>query len=102
VAVRAELPAKILTGQFKVTLEPVLTSTTDQPRQVTLALESEGHPIAPPVSCVVEPSGPKEQAILLPMDCGLKSGQQVRWVLRDAITDEALAMQDAVSQIDLW
>ena len=101
VGVRAELPARI-TGQFKVVLEPVVTSTTDQPRQVTLALEAAGQPVAPPLSCVVEPGGSVEQTILLPMGCGLESGQRVRWVLRDAVTGEVLAEQDAVSQVDLW
>ena len=42
-----------------------------------------------------------EQTILLPMGCGLESGQCVRWVLRDAVTGEVLAEQDAVSQVDL-
>ena len=101
VGVRAELPARI-TGQFKVVLEPVVASTTDQPRQVTLALEAAGQPVAPPLSCVVEPSGAVEQTILLPMGCGLETGQRVRWVLRDAVTGEVLAEQEAVSQVDLW
>jgi hypothetical protein len=101
VGVRAELPTRI-TGQFKVVLEPVVTSTTDQPRQVTLALEAAGQPVAPPLSCVVEPGGSVEQTILLPMGCGLESGQRVRWVLADAVTGEVLAEQDAVSQVDLW
>ena len=97
---RAELPTRI-TGQFKVVLEPVIASTTDQPRQVALALEAAGQPVAPPLSCVVDPSGSVEQTILLPMGCGLESGQRVRWVLRDAVTGEVLAEQDAVSQVDL-
>jgi len=101
VGVRAELPARI-TGQFKIVLEPVVTSTTDQPRQVTLALEAAGQPVAPPLSCVVEPGGATEQTILLPMGCGLEAGQRVRWVLRDAVTGEVLVEQDAVSQVDLW
>jgi len=101
VGVAADLPARI-TGQFKVVLEPVVASTTDQPRQVTLSLEAAGQPVAPPLSCVVAPAAATEQTILLPMGCGLEAGQRVRWVLCDAVTGEVLAEQDAVSQVDLW
>jgi hypothetical protein len=68
---------------------------------VTLALESDGRPAVPLLSSVVEPSGPAEQVILLPGGCGLQPGQRVRWVLRDAVTGEVLAEQEAVSQVDL-
>jgi len=80
----------------------VVASTTDQPRQITLALEVAGQPVAPPLSCVVEPAGAIEQTILLPQGCGLEAGQRIRWVLRDAVTGEVLVEQDAVSQVDLW
>ena len=47
---------------------------------------------------VVGPSGPTTVDVFLPMGCGLKPGDRVRWVLRDAVTDEVLAEQEAVSQ----
>lgn len=98
--VRAELPARI-TGLFKVTLEPVVTSTTDLPRQVTLALEAAGDPVIPPLSLTVAPGDSIQQTILLPQGCGLEAGQRVRWVLRDTVTGEVLIEQDAVNQDDL-
>jgi hypothetical protein len=101
VEVRAELPDHI-TGQFRVVLEGVASSTTDQARQVTLTLEANGEPVAPALSCVVEPGAAVEQTILLPMGCGLESGQRVHWVLRDAVTTELLFEKDAVSMVDLW
>ena len=102
VGVRAELPQVIRNAQFKVRLEPVSADLFDQPRQVTLSLEKAEEPVVPPLSCVVGPSGPATVDVFLPMGCGLEPGDQVRWVLRDAVTEEMLAEQEAVSQVDLW
>ena len=100
--VRAELPKAIRSAQFKVVLEPVSAEMFDQPRQVTLSLEKAGQPVVPPLSCVVGPGGPATVDVFLPMGCGLEPGDQVRWLLRDAVTDEVLAEQEAISEIDLW
>ena len=102
VGVRAELPTVIRTAQFKVTLEPVATAVFDQPRQVALVLEKAGGPVIPPLSCVVTAGEPATLEVFLPMGCGLEPGDRVRWLLRDAVTDEVLAEQDAVSEVDLW
>jgi hypothetical protein len=102
VGVRAELPSVIRTAQFKVTLEPRATGIFDQPRQVTLSLEKAGQPVIPPLSCVVSPGEPTMLDVFLPMGCGLEWGDQVRWLLQDAVTDEVLAEQEAISQLDLW
>jgi len=40
--------------------------------------------------------------VFLPMGCGLEPGDRVRWVLRDAGTEELLDEQEATSQVDLW
>jgi len=102
VGVRVELPAVIRSAQFKVTLEPVATTVFDQPRQVTLSLEKAGQPVVPPLSCVVAPGEPTTLDVFLPLGCGLEPGDRVRWLLRDAVTDEVLAEQDATSEVDLW
>jgi hypothetical protein len=102
VKVRAELPLEICNAQFKVRLEPVIADLFDQPRQVRLSLEKEGEPVVPPLSCVVGPGGPVSMDVFLPMGCGLKPGDRVHWVLRDAATEEVLAEQEAVSRVDLW
>jgi hypothetical protein len=102
VGVRVELPRVIRSAQFKVVLEPVSTSIFDQPRQVALSLEKAGQPVVPPLSCVVGPGQPTTLDVFLPMGCGLEPGDQVRWVLRDAVTDEVLAEQEATSEVDLW
>ena len=101
VGIRAVLPATIRSGQFKVTLEPVLADLLDQPRQVTLSLEKAGEAVMRPQSCVVAPGEPTTLVVLLPMDCGLEPGDRVHWLLRDAVTDELLAEQEAISQVDL-
>lgn len=102
VGVRVELPAVIRSAQFKVTLEPVATTIFDQPRQVTLSLEKAGQPVVPPLSCVVAPGQPTTVDVFLPLGCGLEPGDRVRWLLRDAVTDEVLAKQKATSEVDLW
>ena len=102
VGVRAELPRVIHNAQFKVILEPVSASIFDQPRQVALSLEKAGQPVVPPLSCVVGPGQPTTLDVFLPMGCGLEPSDQVRWVLRDAVTDEVLAEQEATSEVDLW
>ena len=101
VGVRAELPSVIHMAQPEVVLEPMSTDLFDQPRQVTVSLEKAGKPVAPPVSQVVQASGPTKALILLPMDCGLAEGDLVQWVVRDALTGEVLAEQDTTSQVDL-
>jgi len=40
--------------------------------------------------------------LFLPDGCGLAPGDRVRWLLRDAVTGELLAEQEAISQVDLW
>lgn len=100
--VRVELPEIIRNAQFQVQLEPVAADMFDQPRQVTLTLEKGDQLVVPPISQVVGPGGPATVKFLLPMGCGLEPGDLLRWVLRDAITDEVLAEQEAVSQVDLW
>ena len=102
VGVRVELPHEILNAQFKVRLEPVSASLLDQPRQVSLGLEKSGEPVVPPLSCVVGLGGPVTVDVFLPMGCGLEPGDQVRWVVRDAVTEEVLAEQEAISRVDLW
>ena len=102
VGVRVDLPRVIRSAQFRVHLEPVVTDLLDQPRQVELVLEKAGEPVVPPLSCVVGPGSSTEVQVFLPMGCGLEPGDRVRWVLRDAVTGEVLAEQDAVSQVDLW
>jgi hypothetical protein len=102
VGVRAELPSVIRTAQFKVTLEPRATGIFDQPRHVTLSLEKAGQPVIPPLSCIVSPGEPTMLDVFLPMGCGLEWGDQVRLLLQDAVTDEVLAEQETISQLDLW
>jgi len=102
VGVRVELPRVIRSAQFRVTLEPVSTSIFDQPRQVALSLEKAGQPVVPPLSCVVGPGQTTTLDVFLPMGCGLEPGDQVHWVLRDAVTDEVLAEQETTSEVDLW
>lgn len=102
VKVQVELPQVIRHAQFKVRLEPVTADLFDQPRQVTLSLEKGGKPVVPPLSCVVGPGGPALVDVFLPMGCGLEPGDRVRWVLRDAVTDELLKDQEATSRVDLW
>jgi len=102
VGVSAELPTVIRTAQFKLTLIPIATSVFDQPRQVALVLEKAGSPVIPPLSCVVAPGEPTTLEVFLPMGCGLEPGDRVRWLLRDAVTDEVLAEQKATSEVDLW
>jgi hypothetical protein len=102
VGVRAELPREIRNAQFRVRFEPEAADIFDRPRQIRLTLEKAGEPIIPPLSCVIGPSGPTTVDVFLPMGCGLVPGDRVRWVLRDAVTEELLAEQEAVSQVDLW
>jgi len=102
VGVQVKLPQVIRNAQFKVELEPVVADLFDQPRQVRLSLEKEGQPVVPPLSCVVAPSGSVTLDVFLPMGCGLQPGDRAHWVLRDAVTEEVLAEQDAVSKVDLW
>jgi len=102
VGVRAELPKIIRSAQFKVVLEPVSADMFDQPRQVTLSLEKAGGAVVPALSYVVRPGQPSTLDVFLPMGCGLEPGDQVCWLLRDAVTDEVLAEQESISEIDLW
>ena len=102
VGVQVEYPGVINMAQFKVKLQPVAADIFARPRQVSLALEKEDRSVVPPLGVVVTPSGPVEADVFLPMGCGLEPGDQVRWLLRDAVTGEVLASQDAVSQVDLW
>ena len=44
---------------------------------------------------------PVQADLFLPMGCGVQPGDQVRWLLRDALTGEVLASQDASNQVDL-
>jgi len=81
--------------------KPSTPSIFDQPRQVSLSLEKAGQPVVPPLSCVVGPSGPATVDVFLPMGCGLEPGDRVHWVLRDAVTEELLDEQEAVSRVDL-
>ena len=39
---------------------------------------------------------------LLPAWWGLQPRDRVRWLLRDALTDEVLAEQEAINYLDLW
>jgi hypothetical protein len=102
VKVRADLPQVIRSAQFKVCLEPEASDIFDQPRQVKLSLEKAGQPVVPPLSYVVAPIGPASIDIFLPLGCGLERGDRVRWVLRDAVTEELLDEQESTSQVDLW
>lgn len=102
VGVRVELPKVVRSAQFKVVLEPVSADIFDQPRQVALSLEKAGEPVVLPLSCIVSPSEPTTMDVFLPIGCGLEPGDHVRWLLRDAVTDEVLAEQEAVSEVDLW
>ncbi|HIQ05423.1 MAG TPA: PglZ domain-containing protein, partial [Anaerolineae bacterium] len=102
VGIRVDLPRVIRSAQFRVRLEPVVTDLLDRPRQVELVLEKAGEPIIPPLSCVVNPDSSTDVHVFLPMGRGLEPGDRVRWVLRDAVTGEVLAEQEAVSQVDLW
>ena len=102
VGVQVEFPGVINMAQFKVKLQPVAADIFARPRQVTVSLEKGDQPVVPPLGCVVTPVGPVEVDVFLPMGCGLEPGDQVRWLLRDAVTGEVLASQDAVSQVDLW
>jgi hypothetical protein len=51
---------------------------------------------------VVSPAEPVSVNVFLPMGCGLLAGDRVRWILRDAHTEEILTDQAAVSQVDIW
>jgi hypothetical protein len=102
VEVRADFPEVIRNAQPDVRLQPVGAEMFDRPRQVTVTLEKNQEPVVPPFSGVVQPAGPTKVPIFLRMGCGLQPGDRVRWVLRDAVTEEVLAEQDAVSQVDLW
>lgn len=51
---------------------------------------------------MVHHAGPTKLRVFLPMECALEPGDHVRWVLRDAVTEEVLAEQDAVNRTDLW
>jgi hypothetical protein len=102
VSVAADFPAVIRNAQPDVRLHAVEPGMFDQPRQVAVALEKEGEPVVPPFSQVVGPAGPVKAHIFLPRGCGLEPGDRVRWVLRDAITEEVLDEREAVSQVDLW
>ncbi len=102
VGVRAELPRMIRSAQFQVVLEPISVSMFDQPRQVALSLEKEGQPVIPRLGFVVPRTESKTVDVFLPMECGLEPGDQVHWILRDAVTDEVLAEQAATSDVDLW
>lgn len=101
VNVAADLPEAIRSAQPDVRLRPVGTEMFDQPRQVTVTLEKDGKPIVPPFSQVVGPAEPVKVLIFLPMGCGLKPGDRVRWVLRDAVTEDVLAERETVSRVDL-
>ena len=102
VTVAADFPAVIRNAQPRVTLRPVAADLLDQPRQVTLALEKGGVPVIPPLSAVVPPGEPRPVDCFLPIGCGLEPGDRVRWVVRDALTEEVLAEEDAVNRADLW
>jgi hypothetical protein len=102
VTVRADFPEVIRNAQPAVQLHPAGAGMFDQPRQVTVALEREGEPVVPALSQVVRPAESTKVSFFLPMQCGLEPGDQVRWVLRDAVTEEVLAEQDAVNRADLW
>ncbi len=102
VMVAVEFPEVIHNAQPRVTLRPVTADMFDQPRQVTIVLEKDGAPVAPPLSQVVRPTEPAIVDFFLLFGCGLEPGDSVRWVLRDAHTDEVLAEQSAVNQANLW
>ena len=102
VAVTAEFPAVIPNAQPRVVLHPTPAGIFDQPRQVSVTLEKAGAAVVPPLSQIVYLTEPAIVDFLLPFDCGLEPGDSVRWVLRDARTDEVLAEQDAVNQANLW
>jgi hypothetical protein len=102
VAIEADLPEVIRNAQPDIRLQPVGADMFDRPRQVTVTLEKDGEPVVPAFSQVVRPAEPTKVSVFLPMGCGLQPGDQVRWVLRDAVTEELLAESDAVSQVDLW
>ena len=102
VGIRVELPTVIHSAQFKVTVEPVSGGMFDQPRQVSLTLEKAGQPVIPPLSHTVRPAEGIEIDVFLPMGCGLQPGDKMRWQMRDAVTEEVLAEQEATSQVDLW
>jgi hypothetical protein len=102
VAVTAEFPTVIRNAQPEVRIHPDAPAMFDRPRQVSLILEKDGEPVLPPLSQVVSPADSAKVSVFLPMGCGLQPGDQVRWVLRDAVTEEILAEQAAVSQVDLW
>ena len=102
VTVRADFPAVIRNAQPDVQLHPVEVGMFDQPRQVTVTVEKDGEPLVPPLSQVVRPAEPARLSVFLPMGCGLQPEDRVRWVLRDAVTEQVLDEQDAVSDVDLW
>ena len=102
VDVAADFPDVIRNAQPDVRLRPVGAEMFDQPRQVTVTLEKDGEPVVPPFSQVVGPAEPVKVPIFLPIGCGLEPGDRVRWVLRDAVTEEVLAEREAVSRVDLW
>ena len=101
VGIRTELPKVIRNAQYRVRFEPEAADIFDRPRQVRLTLEKAGESVIPPLSCVVGPSGPTTVDVFLPMGCGLERGDRVRWALRDAVTEELLDEQEAVSRVDL-
>jgi len=102
VGVTADFPEVIRSAQPEVRLHPVASDVFDRPRQVTVTLEKEGEPVLPALSQIVGPSDSARVLVFLPMGCGLQPGDAVRWVLRDAITEEVLAERNTVSQVDLW
>lgn len=102
VTVAGDFPDVIRNAQPDVRLYAVDPEMFEQPRQVTVTLEKGGEPVIPPSSQPVGPAEPVKVPIFLPMGCGLEPGNRVRWVLRDAVTEEVLDEQKAVSQVDLW
>lgn len=102
VEVQADFPDVIRNAQPAVQLRAVEAGMFDQPGQVTVTLEKDGEPVLPPLCQVVGPAEPAKVSVFLPTGCGLQPGDRVRWVLRDAVTEEVVAEQDAVSEVDLW
>lgn len=102
VEISVDLPSEINNARFTVEIQPIEAEMFDQSRQVTVDLLKKGEKVIPTLSKVIDPGGPSNLDILLPMGCGLKPGEKVQWEVRDAHTEEILHQKEAISKVDLW
>jgi len=101
VGVEADFPAAIHNAMPEVMLKPVAQSLLAQPRPVLLTLEREDGETLAALRKAVGVGEPVKEIVMLPFDCGLMEGDRLRWVLRDARTEEVLAQQDAISKMTI-